>query len=88
MGTSDDERAFLNEVSLTEDAEVCFLPAATDEAIALLSAIRDPGSWVGSDRPDFYSDAHELALEVMRVDDHPKVGRVINPTLAREEGRT
>jgi len=85
MGTSDDERAFLNEVSLTEDAEVCFLPAATDEAIALLSAIRDPGSWVGSDRPDFYSDAHELALEVMRVDDHPKVGRVINPTLAREK---
>ncbi len=84
MGTSHDERAFLEEASLTLDAEVCFLPTATNESIALLSAIRDPGLWIGSDRPDFYSEAHELALEVMRVDDHPKVGRMTNPTLARE----
>ncbi|MFV0533582.1 MAG: hypothetical protein ACK5MR_08015 [Cumulibacter sp.] len=85
MGTSDDERAFLEEVALTEDAEVCYLPTATDESIALLLAIRDTNSWVGSDRPDFYSDAHGFALEVMRVDDHPKVGRMTNPSLAREK---
>lgn len=84
MGTRDDERAFLDEVSLASDKEVCFLPTATDDAVALLGAIRDSGSWVGSDRPDFHSEAHELALEVMRVDDHPRVGKVTNPTLARE----
>lgn len=84
MGTSDDERAFLDEVSLPSDEEVCFLPTATDDAVALLAAIRDSGSWVGSDRPDFHSEEHELAIEVMRVDDHPKVGKLTNPTLARE----
>ncbi|QYG11381.1 hypothetical protein [Microbacterium sp. PAMC22086] len=84
MGTSDDERAFLDEVSLASDKEVCFLPTATADAVALLGAIRDSGSWVGSDRPDFHSEAHELAIEVMRVDDHPRVGKVTNPTLARE----
>ena len=85
MGTSDDERAFLDEVSLPSDEEACFLPTATNDAIALLGAIRDPGSWVGSDRPDFHSGAYELAIEVMRVDDHPRVGKLTNPTLAREK---
>lgn len=84
MDTSDDERAFLDEVSLPSDKEVCFLPTATDDAVALLGAIRDSGSWVGSDRPDFHSEAHELAIEVMRVDAHARVGKVTNPTLARE----
>lgn len=84
MGTRDDERAFLEAASLVNDAEVCFLPAATDEAVALLAAIRDSDSWSASDRPDFYSETHELAMEVMRVDDHPQVGKITNPTLARE----
>lgn len=84
MGTSEDERAFLEDVSLVDNPEICFLPAVTDEAVALLAALRDSDSWVGSDRPDFYSNVHQIALEVMRVDDHPKVGKITNPTLARE----
>lgn len=85
MATSDDERTFLDEVSLPSDKEVCFLPAATDKALALLDAIRASGSWIGGDRPDFHSREFEMALEVMRVDDHPRVGKVTNPTLAREK---
>lgn len=84
LGTSDDERAFLDEAALATDAEVCLLPTASDAVVAVLHAIRDSGSWVGSDRPDFYSELHDLAIEVMRVDDHPKVGKVTNPTLAQE----
>lgn len=52
------------------------MPDPTDGAIAVLSAIRDFGSWDSGDRPDLYSDAHRLAIEVMRVDDHPKVGKL------------
>ncbi|WP_426186077.1 hypothetical protein [Microbacterium sp. TWP3-1-2b2] len=66
------------------NSEVCFLPTATNETIVLLAAIRDSDSWSASDRPDFYSETHELAIEVMRVDDHPQVGKITNPTLARE----
>lgn len=84
MSTSDDEQAFLEDASGVSDAEVCFLPTETDGAIALLSAIRDPDSWVSSDRPDFYSETYELAMEVMRVDDQPQIGKRTNPTLARE----
>ncbi|MGZ0712603.1 hypothetical protein ACWPKO_30120 (plasmid) [Coraliomargarita sp. W4R53] len=84
MGTSEDERAFLDDVSFVDNDEVCFLPVATGEAAGLLTAVRDSDSWVGSDRPDFYSNDHQIAIEVMRVDDHPNVGKITNPTLARE----
>jgi hypothetical protein len=84
VGTTDDEREFLEVASLVNDSEVCFLPAAPDKAVELLAAIRDSNSWTVSDRPDLYSDTHELAMEVMRVDDHPQVGKITNPTLARE----
>ncbi|MDU0346468.1 hypothetical protein RWH44_12250 [Microbacterium sp. KSW2-29] len=84
MGTSEDEREFLEEASQAVDSEVCFLPSATDQAVRVLGAIRDSATWVASDRPDFYSLPNQIGLEVMRVDDHPKVGKVTNPTLARE----
>jgi hypothetical protein len=84
MGTRDDERLFLEGTSMVDDAHICFLPIATRRATALLAALRESGSWAGSDRPDFYSDKHKLSLEVMRVDDHPQVGKVTNPTLARQ----
>lgn len=84
MSTSDDERTFLEDASGASDAEVCFLPTEAHGAIALLSAIRDPDSWTSSDRPDFYSETHKLAIEVMRVDDHPQIGKRTNPTLAKE----
>jgi hypothetical protein len=84
MGAYDDERTILTDVGLVQDSEVCFLPGPTNESIALLSAARDDSSWTPSERPDLYSDKHEFAIEVMRVDDHPKVGKLTNPTLARE----
>lgn len=84
MGTIEDEREFLEEASLAVDSEVCFLPSTTNRAVRVLGAIRDSDTWVGSDRPDFYSVFHQIGLEVMRVDDHPKVGKLTNPTLARE----
>lgn len=84
MGAYDDELAILTDVELVPNPEVCFLPEPTDGAVAFLSAVRDTPSWTNSERPDLYSDEHRLAIEVMRVDDHPKVGKVTNPTLARE----
>ena len=84
MGTFDDERAILTEIELMRDPEVCFLPDPTGESIAFLSAVRDLPLWTKSERPDFYSDELRLSIEVMRVDDHPKVGKIKNPTLARE----
>lgn len=83
-GAYGDELAVLTDVELLQDAEVCFLPEPTAGAVAFLSAVRDSPSWTNSERPDLYSDEHQLAIEVMRVDDHPKVGKVTNPTLARE----
>lgn len=83
MGTFDDERVILGRIELVGDPEVCFLPDPTAESIAFLSAVRHLASWTKSERPDFYSDELQLAIEVMRVDDHPKVGKIKNPTLAR-----
>ena len=84
MGAFDDERAILTDIALVRDPEVCFLPDPNGKTIAFLSAARDLASWTTSERPDFYSADLQLAIEVMRVDDHPKVGKVTNPTLARE----
>lgn len=84
MGAYDNESTILADVESVQDPEVCFLPEPTDGAVAFLAAVRDVPSWTKSERPDLYSGEHQLAIEVMRVDDHPKVGRVKNPTLARE----
>ena len=84
MGAYDDERTILTDVGLVQDSEVCFLPEPTKKSISILFAVRDDSSWTQSERPDLYSDKHQFAIEVMRVDDHPKVGKVTNPTLARE----
>jgi hypothetical protein len=84
VGTFDDERVILTDIGSVRDHEVCFLPDPNAGAAAFLSAVRDLPSWEKSERPDFYSDEHQLAIEVTRVDDHPKVGKITNPTLARE----
>lgn len=84
MGAYDRERMILTDVELVHDTETCFIPEPTEGTVDLLSAVRDTASWIESDRPDLYSDDHHLAVEVMRVDDHPKVGKITNPTLARE----
>lgn len=84
MSTSDDERDYLEALAHISDAGVCFLPDMTNEAVVLLEALRDSSGWTSSDRPDFYSDRHKVAIEVMRVDDHPQIGNLTNPTLARE----
>ena len=84
MGTFEDERAILADIELVRDLEVCFLPGPTAKAVAFLSAVRDLPLWTKGERPDFHSDEQGLAIEVMRVDDHPKIGKITNPTLARE----
>ncbi|UFS58175.1 hypothetical protein [Subtercola endophyticus] len=84
MASSGNERAILKRIELIEDPEVCFIPDPTDEAVAFLSAVRDFSLWTQSERPDFYTDGLRFTVEVMRVDDHPKVGNLHNPTLARE----
>ena len=84
MGTFDDERVILRRIELVRDPEVCFLPDPTGEAVAFLSAVRDLTLWTKCERPDFYADELQLTIEVMRVDDHPKVGKLTNPTLARD----
>jgi hypothetical protein len=84
VGTFDDERAILKDIGMVRDPEVCFFHAPNGKAIAFLSAVRDLPSWTKSERPDLYSDEQQLAIEVMRVDDHPRVGKITNPTLACE----
>lgn len=84
MGRLDDEREILADLGLVQDPEVCFLPEPTDRAVDFLFAARELRSWTKGERPDLYSDDLQLAIEAMRVDDHPKVGKVMNPTLARE----
>ncbi|RFA12253.1 hypothetical protein B7R22_16630 [Subtercola boreus] len=84
MGKSGNENAILTGIASVEDSEVCFIPDPTDDAVAYLSAMRDSKLWIESERPDFYSNELRLAVEVMRVDDHPPVGKLHNPTLARE----
>jgi len=84
MGMFDDEHAILRDIESVKNLDVCFIPDAMDGAVAFLAAVRDIGSWTKSERPDFYSDELRLTIEMMRVDDHPKVGKLTNPTLARE----
>lgn len=83
----------MREIQLFGDSEESLL----EQALSATSAIRFPkgsaaidaflstplSDWKKSERPDFVSK-NDLGVELMRVDDHPEVGRGYNRYRARE----
>lgn len=97
MNYFDDER---NIISLIQNYsfEKVFLPRDSLSAKIIFESIKRKSQWKywtynagkSDPPPDFYSDRHNLMMEVMRIDDHSRInekGIYINPTNIKESQR-
>lgn len=89
MAYYDNEINIINDFRDCRDEDICLL---NKDSETLLQIIRDEETWHQSNGkadppPDFYSNAHRLMMEVMRIDDHAYMGdngKTINPHIRKE----
>lgn len=94
MDIFDNELEIIDSFRKTKSSEVLLLPENDASAEKIyLSIIDEWEKWTNSSGksdppPDFFSDELELMMDVMRVDDHGRIGKngksIVNPTRERE----
>ena len=92
----DDENEIIEFFQSLQSLEILLLPENNDEIESICLSVHDKDcwlKWIDSSRkdappPDFYCEELRLMMDVMRVDDHGRIGEngksIINPTLQRE----
>lgn len=96
MDIYDNEIEIIKRFHDVQSSEVFLLPEDSDECEQIFLAVHQEDQWSrwkdtsgkADPPPDFYSDELGLMMDVMRVDDHSRIGKngksIVNPTLQRE----
>lgn len=94
MNYFDDEKKIIESFQEIECSTV-FFPLESDIAISIFKSIHDTNEWLqwtssagkADPPPDYYCEASQYMMDVMRVDDHTyknKKGKLVNPTNIKE----
>lgn len=96
MDIFDNEIEIIKMFQSVRNSEVLLLSKESDECEQIFRAVHQENQWSSwkntsgkaDPPPDFYSDELGLMMEVMRVDDHSRIGKngksIVNPTFQRE----
>lgn len=96
MDVFDNEAEIIEHFQYVQSSSVMLFPEQDEECEKVFQAVNKENEWKkwinssgkADPPPDFYSDKLGFMMDVMRVDDHGRIGKngksIVNPTLARE----